>query len=339
MNHNVSVVASAAAAGAWLICAGVRAQAPEDEERQNLADGQVAYDEGRYAEAAQLLLRALKTYPLPSVAFRAGQALKQLGKLVEAAELYGQAATLEPSGTGEALEVQKKAKSDAARALPGLQERIPQLTLRVQNGAPRPVTVTLDAAMLPPASLGQPLPVNPGSHQIVAQCDEQGVLKNESVTLEEGQRQELVLCPVVASLLRSAPPQKSAAQHTSTASSSPPKEQRPPAGSLAPTLGWIGIGVGGMALVASGVTAGVALEKYSDLECDETDNCRPVSGTNTYNSLKNWSTLTFWVGAPVLAAGVGAVLWSGRQKERGPEREGVTAWVGLGSAGLSGRFQ
>ena len=98
--------------------------------------------------------------------------------------------------------------------------------------------------------------------------------------------------------------------------------------------------MGGASLLASGVTA-VAGESIRADACNERNECPwdKKDDYDTYESLRTWSTVTFYAGLPVLAAGVGALVWDRYQQAHAPKDQGVTAWVGFGSVGLSGRFE
>lgn len=344
MSRKCVMLASALAG--LVFCGVVSGQTPNDGPLERAARGQLAFEAGRYEQAAELLSDVLRTYPLPSIAYRAGQAQEKLKRLVQAIDLYRMARELEPSWqgkvTGEALEKQETARSEAAEALDRLQARIPQLSLRVESAVPGAVTVTVDAVEIAAASLGRPRPLNPGLHvvQATAECGDQDVVQSHEVTLEEGKRQELVLkpvCPVAAS-----PPTapRTTPRLPSTALAGQVPESEPGRAPLLMTLGWVGIGVGSAGLVASAVTA-LAGKSILDSECNDDLTCdyEHADDHHTYESLRTWSTVTFWVGLPVLAAGGAALYWDQHERDETPTDQGLTAWVGLGSVGLGGRFQ
>ena len=313
------------------------AQATEADDQHRMVDGLRAFKSGDYARAARLLSEDLSVHPWPTVAYYAGLAHEKSEKLVEAAELYRRAAALAPRGTGEELKLERKAQSDAAGRLAALEPRIAQLTLHIEPGTSQGVTVTLDGASVPVASLSESMFLLPGSHSVAAsaQCGDQDASEQRSVTLARGQHEQLTLnlqCP--------APP---APSHPSTVGSGPAAApMTPPAeperARIWRTVGWVGVGVGSAALAASAVTAAAGESIRAD-GCNEDNECDSRDDVDTYKSLRSWSTVGFWVGLPVLAAGVGALLWDNYQQQHVPKDRGVTAWVGLGSVGLSGRFE
>jgi hypothetical protein len=310
-----------------LLSVDAYAQGSAANDEEQMVAGLKAFADGDFERAAALLSEDLQSHPWPTVAYYAGQAQEKLGKLVEAAELYRRAAELEAPGTGRDRELEQAAKQKARGQLSELEPRIPRLVLKIDRPSSEGVSVTLDGVQVPASSLGQPLPLNPGGHELVVQCSEGEAATTQAVALEESQNRELALCPEPAS-----------AAHVLLPPSGSPQQQ-PSSRSLLPVAGWIGVGVGGAALLTSGITTALAIDKHGGLKCDAQSYCTPAAETRSYNSLKSWATWTFWLGVPVAAAGAGALWWSGRHEEQAPMREGMTAWVGLGSAGVTGRFQ
>jgi hypothetical protein len=168
--------------------AHARAQGTEVDDQQRMVDGLKALKRGDYAQAARLLSEDLSLHPWPTVAYYAGLAYEKDQKLVEAAELYRRAGALAVRGTGEELELEQKAQSDAAARLAAVEPRIPRLTLHIEPATSQGVTVTLDGASVPVDALQAPLPVNSGSHQVgaTAACGERDIKTLRAVTLAEG---------------------------------------------------------------------------------------------------------------------------------------------------------
>lgn len=315
---------------ALLVSANALGQADPRSQSDTMVDGLQAYDKGQHGLAAQLLREDLKSNPWPTSAYYAGHSLEQLNKLVEAAELYQQALDLvPPAGTEEYEEMQKRAQENAEQRLTEVKERIPRLTLRLDGASPEQVTVTVDDAAVPASSLGQSMPMNPGRHQVVGRCGHE-VVEPPPVTLAERQREELVLRFECG---RPKPLPKPMA---------PPEPERRSSATTGRTLGWVAVGAGstGVALWAvTGVMGLVKLRSLRDEGCDENSHCYPSQekGVDSYKSLRTGSTMGFYVGLPLLAAGVGTLVWTSPRRERGAQS--VTAWVGPGSAGVSGRFR
>jgi hypothetical protein len=308
---------------------------------ERMAEGLKAFDEGKYESAAKLLLEDLKSNPWPSSAYYAGLSLEKLGRLLEAAKLYRKALDLElPTDPIEVTQMQKRAQQKAKEQLAEVNKRIPTLTLHVEGAPPAKVAVTVDDVLLPVSSLAKPRPLDPGSHRVEGRCGDE-VVRPPAVKLDEGAEQELVLefeCdkpkPVAAS--KAPPPPEPPKAEPEVESSSKTSTVR--------TLGWIAVGAGS-AGVALGVTAGavglVRLNSLRDEGCDESSHCYPSQqeDVDSYQLLRTLSTVGFYVGVPLLGVGTGTLLWTSGRGEGGAETASVSAWVGPGSVGLSGRFQ
>ncbi|AUX33046.1 uncharacterized protein SOCE836_051980 [Sorangium cellulosum] len=71
---------------------------------------------------------------------------------------------------------------------------VPKLVIELAQGAPAPSEVLLDGAALPQASLGSELPLDPGTHAVVAQWTD-GRQTEAPVIITEGARKILRLAP------------------------------------------------------------------------------------------------------------------------------------------------
>jgi hypothetical protein len=189
----------------------------------------------------------------------------------------------------------------------------------------------------PLRQLGTAQLVDPGTRQVVGRRGEQEVA--ETVTLAEGESRSVTLQfgPAEPGAVAPAPEQRQ-----------PPADQpaadEPAPSSTACTLGWVGVGVGSAGVALWAVTGAMAQGKYTTLmdeSCETNPSCEPdkEDDVSSYNSLRTWSTVGFWGGMPVLAAGVATLVLAQPSQERASESEGISAWVGLGSVGVSGRFR
>jgi hypothetical protein len=101
-------------------------------------------------------------------------------------------------------------------------------------------------------------------------------------------------------------------------------------------MGWTGIGVGGSALLVSGVTEILALKQLGEIhETCHGDTCPSSQGTlvDKYDTLRS-ITIFALVGGSVVA-GAGAVLLLTAPK---PSAPGTLVVVSPGWVGLAGRF-
>ena len=308
--------------------------------REIANQGLEAYDAGRYEEAADKLSRAYEVVKLPTVALLTARALAKAGKLVRASEVYLQATRLEAAGGFRAD--QEKAQADAARERAELMPRIPSLIVEVEGAEPKDVVATVDGKQVPMALLGAGYVVDPGTRRVEAKVGLVAV--TEEVVLKEGERKSVTLRfasqPAAAPLptAESAPPPNSAPS-PSAPPPTPPEADAGAQGSMQATLGWVGLGVGGAGLIFGTVTGVMLASKKSKLDdggcvknqcyVDQSDDI------DSYNSLRTLSTVGFIVGGVAAAAGATLLLTAPDTEASGPE---VQAWLGVGSAGVAGRF-
>ena len=325
---------------ALLVSINAVGQEEATDQHNTMAEGLKAFDEGKYESAAELLLEDLKSNPWPTSAYYAGLSLEKLGRLLEAAKLYQEALDLEPpTEPAEVAQMQERAQEKAKKQLAEVKKRIPSLTLRLEGAAPEDVAVTVDDVRVPTSSLGQRMPLDPGSHRVEGRCGDE-VVKPPAVKLDEGAKQQLVLefeCgkPKPAGAPKSAPAPKPVEAE--------PKAESGSNRSTVRTLGWIAVGAGsaGVALWgAAGAVGLVRLRSLRDEGCDEGSHCYPSQrqDVDRYRLVRTLSTIGFYAGVPLLAVGAGTLLWTSGRAEEGAQTAGVSAWVGPGSAGLSGRF-
>jgi hypothetical protein len=327
---------------ALLLGANALAEGSSTTPSDKMASGLEAYEKGQYEAAAQLLRDDLKSNPWPTSAYYAGQSLEHLGKLVQAAELYQQALDLvPPAGTAEYDQIQKRAQEDARQRLAEIKERIPRLTLRLEGASSERVTVTVDGTSVPTSSLDEPLRLNPGSHQVVGRCGEE-VVEPPAVKLAEKQQDELVLRFQCERPTPAAAPAPTSTSTPKAAPVAPPPPEQGSGASTGRTLGWVAVGVGSAGVALWGVTGVMGwlkLRTLKDEGCDQNSHCYPSQedGVGKYKLLRTLSTAGFYVGVPLLAVGVGTLVLTHRSQQS--DAGAVTAWVGPGSAGISGRFQ
>ncbi|MBN1607003.1 MAG: tetratricopeptide repeat protein [Polyangiaceae bacterium] len=321
---------------ALLVSINAVGQEEATDQHNTMAEGLKAFDEGEYESAAQLLLEDLKRNPWPTSAYYAGLSLEKLGRLLEAAELYQKALDLEPpTDPAEVAQMQKRAQEKAKKQLAEVNRRIPSLTLRLEGAAPQDVAVTVDDVPVPASSLGKPVPLDPGRHHVRGRCGDE-VVKPPAVKLDEEAKQEIVLrfeCGKPKPAGAPKPPRKLPEAERNGESSS----------NSVRTLGWIAVGAGsaGVALWGAAGTFGlVRLRSLKDEGCDESSHCYPSQrkDVDRYRLARTLSTVGFYAGVPLLAVGAGTLLWTSGRAEGGAETASVSAWMGPGSAGLSGRF-
>jgi hypothetical protein len=291
------------------------------------AAGTSAYVAGDYEEASEKLERAFQLMPVPSLGLWSARAFAKRGLFVQAAERYlaVQALDLGPGNPKVQLDAQRSAAAERAELMP----RVPQLRVELDGAAPQEVKVMVDGVAAPALVIGEGWPVNVGAHQVVATRGAERVEASSEVS--EGQTAEVVL-------RFSAPTAEGGSHVYHAANGDSTAPGAPDAVNPIPwrTIGWVTIGVGGAALVTSGIIGIVAKQKRDDLRssvnCDENDRCLDTPEARSYNRLVDFSTVG-WVGGVVLAgAGTLLVLTA-------PGSDGsVELGLGLSSASVRGRF-
>jgi hypothetical protein len=240
-----------------------------------------------------------------------------------------------------ATQPMREARVDAKSELGALLPRIPALSIGIL-GARTGIVVRLNGEVVPEASLGSEMLVNPGVYLINA-IEMGASVASERVTLEEGARRAVVL---------RLPARGEGSDEGDRA--------KPGRGSAQRVAGWATIGVGAAGL-AVGVGAGVhMMNKKAALDEACPDSRCPSSAEGDLESFRA-ARVASMVGYGVGLAGVGAgvlllLLTPGEQANAGAvtapramgknrlkssaalERPRVTPWVGLGSAGVKGAF-
>ncbi len=331
------IVGAPAAAEAEIADPAARAVA-----RQLGYAGVQAYQEGDFATAYDKFEKAYDVLQVPTLGLWSARSMVKVGKLVEASERYREVQRL--SAVDGDIEVQRRAQADAAAELRALLPRIPMLTIALENAEPSEIALFVDERAFAASLVGEPLPINPGRHVIDARRGEERV--TAEVVLEAGERERTVLV-FAAKAAAVPPPAPPGAPRPQPAPSTPPPDARilepvPPSiergPSMGRTLGWVGLGLGGAALAASGVSAGFALDAKRDLDgsaqCVK-GRCGPAEAdrVSDYRTLRTVSTVSFYAGSALALGGAVLLLTAPTTEE-----PGVALTVGPGSACVRGRF-
>jgi hypothetical protein len=281
--------------------------------RELAVSGAEAFDKQDFATALDHFQRAESLYKVPSISVMVARCLGRVGRVVESVDKYEE--TLRVPLDAGAPEAFQRAVADATTEVEGVRARVARLELRLPVDAPRDSEVMLDGRPVPPALLGVPKPVNPGTHRLSARAPGRALYATE-VTLPEGGRQTVEI-----SLRTAAPPSAPAAPASATRSRVSP-------------LSIVLLSGGGLAIAAGAVTGIAAMSHKSSLDAA----CKPGCPSNMSEDLSAFrrdralSFIGFGVG--LAAAGTGAFLLfhegsSGRQ---------VGALALPGGAALAGSF-
>jgi len=329
------------------------AVAATDEEkagaRAAATQGQAEYDNKHWAEALDLFTRAESLVHSPVHLLYKARALVQLGQLVKARETYLSLTREESTSSSPAV---LKAREDAAKEVAQLEPRLANLTVKVEGAGAAEASVTMDGVKVPSALIGVARPADPGQHTL--QASGNGVASDpQTVTLKEGggATVSLLLKPAAGAAPVVVPPPNAAPAPATTAAAvvtTPPAESGSKGGNGGlRTASYVSFGVGAVGVVLGTVFALKAKSKYSDGNalCNNQDPCnlsqseadrREQLGKDG-DSAKTISIIGFVAGGVGVAAGTTLFILSGK-KESEPAHAGIHPWIGLGSAGLSGRF-
>jgi hypothetical protein len=290
-------------------------------------DGIEAYQAGNYTLADQKLSRAYQLLPVPTLGMWSARALVQLNFLLAASQRY-RAVIGSTLLAGDAA-VQRQAKEDAARELAELLPRIPSVLLRLEGAVWDDVSLTVDGVSVRGAAREAPILVNPGVRFIEGQRGQQRV--SLRITALPSQHGTAVL-DFTTPHAGPAPHQNSLGLESGAAKGTGPVQDTG-RGATWRTVGWVAVGVGGSALLLSGVTGLVAWGKLDDFDCHRSPcSSDDQHAVDTYNSLVTASTVGYLAGG--LVAGAGALLLL---RYRAPSRD-VTVGVSSQALTLSGRF-
>ena len=328
------------------------ASAQTDEQRSGAraaaTQGAQAFTEKRWADAVDLFTRAESLVHSPVHLLYMARAYEHLGSLVKARESYIKITNEElPAGASQPI---KSAHADAEKELGALEPRIPYVSVVVQGAGPKAVTVTMDGVQVPPALIGVPRPVDPSEHRFEASAEGMDSAQN-SVVVREGGSETVVL---------TLHPSANAAVPVTAPAGTPPPGATPPPGNPPPPeadsggaglspLTWVAFGVGAVGL---GVGAGFAISSSSKVDdanklCSagpNHDSCatradaeKAASLDNDARTARTISIVGFVAGGVGVATGA-TLLVLGLTHKKPSTTATIEPWVGLGSAGVSGRF-
>jgi hypothetical protein len=283
----------------------------EKGEAHNLAtDAKKAAKEKRWADAEAALRKSDDLDPSPQTKIDLADVLANEGKLVESSRILHGAADATANSPAT-----KKLNDAAKKALADVEAKIPWIQIDVDGPSTGKATTTIDGTETDASS---EIPIDPGDHQVTATAEGFDSAEKK-VHLAEGAHEKVKL-----SLMR-----KDAAP-TATKSSG--------GGSKTPAIA--AFVVGGVGLVV-GAGAGIAaLTQASSAKSLCNGNSCPPSAADSISASKTSgtiSTIGFIAGGVGVATGIILLIVSpGGEKKT--TQTGLTPWVGLGQAGLSGRF-
>jgi hypothetical protein len=337
MTSSRRLLASLALSLAVLAPARALAQ-PRAPSAQELETARTLYKEGKELRARGDLRGALEKLQAahalgntPVTGIELARTYVLVGRLVEAREVSLYIARI-PVASDE-TEKSAEARTEAATLAEQLRPRIPTLVVKVQGlAAGESAHMAIDGAAVPDAAFGEPQKVNPGKHEVVVRAGE-GAAGREArgeVDAPEGQTAELALTVPPAPASPPPPP--------------PPETPHPPArGSMLVKIGFGTAIAGGAVSLLAGITAmtkkgQLAGECNASLECDTAH-----GGSQDLATARTWanvSTAAFAVGGIGAVVGIVGLITSkgGSDAHDAHDEARLSPWIGVGTAGVHGRF-
>jgi len=250
----------------------------------------VLFRKGEYAAALDRFSRAHAIVRLTTTGLWRGRCLVELGRLVEGSEQLLDVSRMSVADDARALF--HKAKADAASEHLALQARIGHIKLiqPAQDTSTQELSIKLDGKPVPAALLGVNQPIDPGTHHLEARRGEDRFSKR--FTIAEGASMELL---IELQPKQTLPKPKQTLAPTTQSSN------------WQPALGWVGVALGGGAVIGGAITGGLALAKQDELQTSCPDfNCLPAQhdGVDTFGLLRTTSTAALVAGASLLTTGI-----------------------------------
>jgi hypothetical protein len=259
---------------------------------------------GKFDTGCPALAESYRLDPQAGALFTLAECEAKWGKLASAFVHYEEYLMRYDRMNASERAAQRNRPAIAASKRDALRADLPRLTLSLPDGAPPGTVVERNGVELTRASLGVPLPIDPGEHSLSVRLPD-GSEREHRITLARGEQKELQL----ALPARAAPPPVSTAR--SAPSAAPPGRDR--AGASRQTSPWLYV-AGGAALVGIGVgTVGgvLAMKRTQEIDDNCTGNVCNDEGLAAADDAKRYalvSTIGFSVGAAGLAAGAVLLL-------------------------------
>jgi hypothetical protein len=283
---------------------------------QDVATAEALFNRGlkemqarRFDTGCPALNESYRLDPRPGTLFTLAECEAGRGRIATAATRYGDYLAAFGRLAPDAQAKQRGRDKIAAQKKAALAPDIPELTLTLPPNAPRGTTVMRDDVALGEATLGVPLPVDPGEHVVTVQAP--GAPPTEvRVSIAKAEKKQLTLEVMTAALKAPAAPPPDIAPPVEAA----PPPPAPESGSGGQRTGALVAGGGGVAgIVLGGMMGGLALGKKSTVDENCKDHVCNHDGKLAADSGKTFalvSTIGFGVGVAGLGAAAVLVLTS-----------------------------
>jgi hypothetical protein len=233
-----------AAVGLW----ASPAAAGNDDSNALFDAGVLQMEAGRYAEACPSIQHSYELDPRPGVLFTLAECQSKWGRIAAAVARYQEYLTAYSALSPAKKKLQTSRPAAARAQIAALSPEVPKLTLTLARTAPRGTVVERDGHLVPEASLGASIPVDPGDH-LVRLSVAGGRLSEVHVKLARGESRSVDLDFPAASA-EAVPPGHDTSRATS--------------GRRVGALVTGGLGLAG--LVLGGAMGGVALAKKGSVD-------------------------------------------------------------------------
>ena len=300
-------------------------------------DGLEAFRQGDYEGALNLLARAEKVYHATTHVLYMARCHKELGRPVEAFELYNR--ILREKQDDDAPAAFIESKEAAGNEIGEVEALIAYVTVEVVGPGAESAILSVDEKEVPAELVGARAPVNPGTRTFRARTQDGGSATSV-VEVMSGARQTVTLKLEADGATPTGTSEEALLESDSRAGPSP-------GASRVPAYVLFGIGAAGLAVgtifsVSHFSKAGEAKDDFDAAGCKDSctsDQKRKIDAIDDQAARAGtigW--IGFGVGAAGLVGGVTALVLSSQPPKDEALKKGVTPYLGWSEVGLHGRF-
>jgi hypothetical protein len=310
----------------WLVAAPAFAETKREPSAGDLATARTALKEGlalrEKGDHEGALARFTTAWDLvqtPVTGFELGKEHMVLHHVLQAHEMFRKVERLPPSS--EESSRSAAAREEAARLATELEPRIPSLRIRVKlpPGATAVVKVDEDAITL--TGPVTPRAVDPGKHDVTARAGEGPEVKLV-VDVAEGETRDVELAP---QWIEPKPvPAPSGGRDVVVVRQTNP-------------LVFVGYGLSSVSVALSGVSVIMAANAAANVRSRCVGDYCPPEADSDKTAFRTWVVIGGVAGASAIGFLVMGVISSSHPIEE-KITAGVRPWIGIGGAGLEGRF-
>lgn len=170
-------------------------ESPSDAAKEKYGRALRAYGANRHAEAVLLLEDVRRVHSSPSALLLLGHCYSKLGRLASAISAYREAersAAEQMAKDRDRSSSLREIRGSALEHMADLESRVPYLTIIIPGDLPPDFQILLDGQVVPEASWGTALPVDPGGHELAANGTRMIAYK-QSVILKESEKKRIEL--------------------------------------------------------------------------------------------------------------------------------------------------